>query len=280
MSKYIHRNEPVPQNSRRGCLCRDGHTYSKECCGDSYFNQGVGALVGGQISDLKKVLTTRSYGNGSVSPSSVIVDKGNTTVITAIPDLGFVFDSWNDGNTDNPRTINVNDSTTIYANFIAKNWSDDFTMSKMLVFGTDGATNNPIENPFNSNFSLYEHVGATSGLGYSVTASQIETLSNQNTDDGNIYDDMTIEFGAATPSHIGSAGTAPAYLGFTTTEGYIGLYVDNNNFILLQATNLLVAGSPDTSNLKLRVKYIRGAGTIDGTTNKIQVGMTISTFGT
>ena len=279
MSYNSRNNAPVPRGSKRACLCRDG-SYSIDCCDGDYFSQGIGSFTNGGVSQKKRVLTLRSYGNGSVSPTSVIVDDGSTTTITATADNGYVFSNWNDGNTDNPRTITATESSIIYAKFIAKSWSDDFTMSKMLVFGTDGATNNPIENPNNSNFSLFEHVGATSGLGYSVTATQIETLSNQNTDDGNIYDDMTIEFGAATPSHIGSAGTAPAYLGFTTTEGYIGLYVDNNNFILLQATNLLVAGSPDTSNLKLRVKYIRGAGTIDGTTNKIQVGMTISTFGT
>ncbi len=44
--KYIHRNEPVPQDGRRACLCRDGHTYSRKCCGGDYFNQGIGNITG------------------------------------------------------------------------------------------------------------------------------------------------------------------------------------------------------------------------------------------
>ena len=38
-----------PQNSSRGCLCKDG-TYSKECCAGELINQGIGALVEQQAS--------------------------------------------------------------------------------------------------------------------------------------------------------------------------------------------------------------------------------------
>ena len=44
-NKYVHRNEPVPQDRRRGCLCRDGQTYSRDCCGGDYFNQGIGNIT-------------------------------------------------------------------------------------------------------------------------------------------------------------------------------------------------------------------------------------------
>jgi hypothetical protein len=39
------RREPVPHNSRRACLCRDG-SYSKKCCGGDYYNQGIGNITG------------------------------------------------------------------------------------------------------------------------------------------------------------------------------------------------------------------------------------------
>lgn len=36
---------PIPQDKRRGCLCRDKNIYSRECCDDDYMNQGVGSVT-------------------------------------------------------------------------------------------------------------------------------------------------------------------------------------------------------------------------------------------
>lgn len=33
-----------PKNSRRGCLCKDGNTYSTECCEGYLINQGIGKI--------------------------------------------------------------------------------------------------------------------------------------------------------------------------------------------------------------------------------------------
>lgn len=32
-----------PDNDRKGCLCDDGKTYSKECCKGELKNQGIGS---------------------------------------------------------------------------------------------------------------------------------------------------------------------------------------------------------------------------------------------
>ena len=37
---------PSPQNDRRGCLCKDGKTYSRKCCDGSFQAQGIGNLQG------------------------------------------------------------------------------------------------------------------------------------------------------------------------------------------------------------------------------------------
>lgn len=34
----------VPQDKRRGCLCKDGRRYSRECCEGDYMNQGIGKI--------------------------------------------------------------------------------------------------------------------------------------------------------------------------------------------------------------------------------------------
>ena len=33
-----------PKNSRRGCLCQDGNTYSTDCCEGDLINQGIGKI--------------------------------------------------------------------------------------------------------------------------------------------------------------------------------------------------------------------------------------------
>lgn len=35
-----------PRSSRRGCLCRDGKTYSKKCCSGALMAQGIGRISG------------------------------------------------------------------------------------------------------------------------------------------------------------------------------------------------------------------------------------------
>ena len=35
-----------PKNKRRGCLCKDGNKYSRECCNGNMINQGIGNLTG------------------------------------------------------------------------------------------------------------------------------------------------------------------------------------------------------------------------------------------
>ena len=34
-----------PKNGKRGCLCKDGRTYRRECCDGSYQAQGIGSIT-------------------------------------------------------------------------------------------------------------------------------------------------------------------------------------------------------------------------------------------
>ena len=38
-----------PKNSRRGCLCLNTNTYSRECCDGLLINQGIGNIHGTKI---------------------------------------------------------------------------------------------------------------------------------------------------------------------------------------------------------------------------------------
>ena len=49
-----------PTNSKRGCLCKDGKTYSKECCEGEVINQGIGSTVSFGISNIENINEVRN----------------------------------------------------------------------------------------------------------------------------------------------------------------------------------------------------------------------------
>jgi hypothetical protein len=36
---------PSPQNDKRGCLCKNGKTYSRKCCDGTLQAQGIGSIT-------------------------------------------------------------------------------------------------------------------------------------------------------------------------------------------------------------------------------------------
>ena len=66
----------------------------------------------------KRTLTVRSANEsqGSVSGGGTF-DDGSTQTIQATPQAGFAFDKWNDGSTQNPRTVKLTSDLTLTASF-------------------------------------------------------------------------------------------------------------------------------------------------------------------
>lgn len=62
------------------------------------------------------VITVNTTGNGSATGGGSY-DYGQTATLTAVPADHYHFVSWNDGNTDNPRTVTVTGNTTYTASF-------------------------------------------------------------------------------------------------------------------------------------------------------------------
>lgn len=64
-------------------------------------------------------LTVTSAGNGSVSkdPDQETYTYGSTVTITATPDAGYDFSSWNDGSTETTRKVTVTETATYRAVF-------------------------------------------------------------------------------------------------------------------------------------------------------------------
>ena len=57
--------------------------------------------------------------NDATMGSATYTLDGNTAVLTATPNEGYEFTGWNDGNTENPRTVTVTSDTAFVAIFTA-----------------------------------------------------------------------------------------------------------------------------------------------------------------
>ena len=55
--------------------------------------------------------------NDATMGSATYTLDGNTAVLTATPNEGYEFTGWNDGNTENPRTVTVTSDTAFMAIF-------------------------------------------------------------------------------------------------------------------------------------------------------------------
>ena len=57
--------------------------------------------------------------NDATMGSATYTMDGNTAVLTATPNEGYEFTAWNDGNTENPRTVTITSDTAFVAIFTA-----------------------------------------------------------------------------------------------------------------------------------------------------------------
>lgn len=70
------------------------------------------------ISKFNVTLDVYPFLGGTVSGGGQYLE-GETAILTATPNYEFNFNSWSDGNTDNPREIVVNDDISLTANFVS-----------------------------------------------------------------------------------------------------------------------------------------------------------------
>lgn len=61
-----------------------------------------------------------------------------TVTLTAVPENGYQFSHWQDGNTENPRTITVTEDTTMVAYFVALTGVDGAAIPQTNIYVSDG----------------------------------------------------------------------------------------------------------------------------------------------
>ncbi len=109
-------------------------------------------------------------GHGQVTGGSKYVE-GETATLTAIPDEHYLFEGWDDGNTDNPRTVTVSGSDAYYeATFVGEPHNISITVEGSGSVGGDGTY------PYND----YAYISATAADGW-YFAQWLENGSNYNT---------------------------------------------------------------------------------------------------
>ena len=95
---------------------------------------------------------------GSVSGGGQYV-AGTTATLQAFPKEGFAFDRWNDGNTDNPRTITVNEDITLVA-FFKSTGVDETDMNALSIYPNPATNSIRIEGlEGNRDVQIYNALG-------------------------------------------------------------------------------------------------------------------------
>lgn len=93
--------------------------YVTTYCDDYWYSDSVASLLGISTLDLTYYTVTLLANDenlGTVAGGGTYAE-GSEATITATPLAACHFNSWNDGNTDNPRTITVTQDTTFIALF-------------------------------------------------------------------------------------------------------------------------------------------------------------------
>ena len=168
---------------------------------NKYSGAGNNAIVN-VVKPVRTIYITASE-HGSVEGDGPY-DLGAIATLTAIPDEGYSFDSWSDGNTDNPRTITVNGDIRLSAKFTPNSYSLKYVIdgktfkTETLEFGTKITPEaEPTKEGYT--FSGWSEIPETMPA-HDVTVNgsfSVNSYSLEYIVDGEVYKTITLEFGAA-----------------------------------------------------------------------------------
>ena len=149
-----------------------------------------------------RTVTITDSAHGSVEGAGSY-DLGASATLTAVPDKGYKFASWSDGNTDNPRTITMNSNISLSANFAINSYTLKYVLNgseykKVTV--EYGATITPEANPTKegNTFSGWQNLPETMP-DHDVTVNgtfSINSYTLKYIVDGEEYKTVTVEYGA------------------------------------------------------------------------------------
>ena len=167
---------------------------------NKYSGAGNNAVVN-VVKPVRTIYITDSE-HGSVEGGGSY-DLGAIATLKAIPDEGYSFESWSDGNTDNPRTITVDGNIELSVKFTPNSYTLKYMLdgkpfrTETLEFGTKIV---PIEKPTKEGytFSGWSEIPETMPA-HDVTVNGSFSINSYTLEyivDGEVYKTITLEFGA------------------------------------------------------------------------------------
>ena len=164
---------------------------------------GAGNDVSVTVVKPVRTVTVSASEHGAVNGGGTY-DKGIAVILTAVPDEGYHFVSWSDGNTENPRSVTVNANVTLSASFAPNSYT-----LKYVIDGNDyktstvefGTSITPEENPVKEGytFSGWSEIPETMPA-HDVTVEgkfNINSYTLRYVIDGEDYKTYTLAFGTS-----------------------------------------------------------------------------------
>lgn len=97
-------------------------------------------------------VTANTGGNGSVTGGGTY-EYGKSVTLTAVPDAGYKFKQWSDGNTNNPRTVTVTGAASYTAEFEADKVNKIYVGNRLVKGAYIG--NTPVKAVYVGNTKVY-----------------------------------------------------------------------------------------------------------------------------
>ena len=114
-----------------------------------------------ELSTFTIAVSANDFSMGNVDGGGDFKENSNITLI-ATPNNGYKFVQWNDGNTDNPRSVIVTEDATYIATFAATEGRDgiaETSANAIQIFSDNHSI--IINNAANANVAIYDVVGRT-----------------------------------------------------------------------------------------------------------------------
>lgn len=154
----------------------------------AYLNDSTWNAAFNMINDYVKITVTAGA-NGSASGGGWY-EIGTTATITATPNAGYALKQWNDGNTNNPRTITVTGKATYTASF-------ELQSGVIKYNSTAAVSGNWVTNNTNTSQNTYN---SSTHVGILYLKSGVTSIGGgQNTNYSPFYNDTkvtSVEFGS------------------------------------------------------------------------------------
>ena len=152
------------EDARKGSLLATEHIFGKSSEYQSVQNAWNAVGVGSSIStphNSYNILGLPAIDTTGAVMGSSSYGIGETAILEAIPNEGFVFMQWNDGNTDNPRNIIVSSDTCLYAIFVKEDELSTMDVAKDGINNFIKITDRSIciNVPYQTNIEIYTTTG-------------------------------------------------------------------------------------------------------------------------